>query len=393
MSASLINRSPDLKRLRDEGFNLAIQSGYVLLKDVPYLNPRREIRRGVLVAKLCLANDVTTRPDDHVAFFAGEYPSHQDGRPIIEIGNPDQRLGQALTAGVQVDYQFSAKPTPPYADYYEKLTKYVTILSGPARAIDPSLKAKTFPVVHDDDEDSVFNYMDTASSRAEIVMVTRKLAGRVIGIVGLGGTGSYVLDLIAKTPVREIHLFDGDTFLQHNAFRTPGAPSGDALAAQSLKVRYLEEIYSRMHRGIVAHENFMDAQNVDELRGMSFVFLCMDPGEGKRLVVERLEELGTSFIDVGMDVELVDDALRGILRVTTSTPGQRDHLRRRVSLADATPDDVYRSNIQVAELNALNAALAVIKWKKLEGVYFDFEHENHTTYTIDGNAITNEIAT
>jgi hypothetical protein len=37
---------------------------------------------------------------------------------------------------------------------------------------------------------------------------------------GLGGTGSYILDLVSKTPVNEILLFDSDDFLQHNAFRS-----------------------------------------------------------------------------------------------------------------------------------------------------------------------------
>jgi hypothetical protein len=41
----------------------------------------------------------------------------------------------------------------------------------------------------------------------------KKLELGKIAIIGLGGTGSYVLDLAAKTPVKEIHLFDGDKFL------------------------------------------------------------------------------------------------------------------------------------------------------------------------------------
>ena len=51
----------------------------------------------------------------------------------------------------------------------------------------------------------------------------RRLAGDRIGIVGLGGTGSYILDYVSKTRVVEIHLFDGDGYQQHNAFRAPGA--------------------------------------------------------------------------------------------------------------------------------------------------------------------------
>ena len=87
-----------------------------------------------------------------------------------------------------------------------------------------------------------------------------------LGIVGVGGTGSYVLDLTAKTPVKEIHLFDGDRFLQHNAFRSPGAPSADELRALPYKVDYFEKIYSKMRRGIVPHAYHLDASNVAQLR-------------------------------------------------------------------------------------------------------------------------------
>jgi hypothetical protein len=35
----------------------------------------------------------------------------------------------------------------------------------------------------------------------------------------------------------------------------------------------------------------------------------------------------------------------------------------------------------------LNAALAVIKWKKIRGFYRDLEHEHHCSYTTDGNML------
>lgn len=46
-------------------------------------------------------------------------------------------------------------------------------------------------------------------------------------------------------------------------------------------------------------------------------------------------------------------------------------------------DDIYASNIQIADLNALNAALAVVKWKKMIGFYQDFTSACHSTFTID----------
>ena len=215
-----------------------------------------------------------------------------------------------------------------------------------------------------------------------------------VAIVGVGGTGSYVLDLVAKVPVREIHLFDGDDFLQHNAFRSPGAPSLDELKAIPKKVRHHAAQYGRMRTGIVEHDVRLDASNLDALEGMDFVFICMDRGEAKGPIIEKLEQLGTSFIDVGMGVELVDGKLQGVVRVTGSTPNKRDHVRgkRRIALTGGDMDGVYSRNVQIAELNALNAALAVIKWKKLVGFYRDLENEHFSAYTLDGNCIINEDA-
>jgi hypothetical protein len=79
---------------------------------------------------------------------------------------------------VAVNHSFSAKPKPAdsYPDYYAQVTSYVAILSGPAQRIDPTVRAKTFPVIEPDKEsDEPFNYTDTASSRAEIVAVTKKV--------------------------------------------------------------------------------------------------------------------------------------------------------------------------------------------------------------------------
>jgi Domain of unknown function (DUF6791)/ThiF family len=390
MSQQQINRSPDLKRLRDQGYDVEIRSSYLLIKQVPYVNSTKEIQYGTLVSQLDLAGDVTATPSTHVTYFMGDHPCHKDGSKIrqIEHGTATTTIDRDLV----VNHSFSSKPPGGYKDYYDKMATYITIISSPAQSIDPNVTATPYPVIESIEEESVFNYIDTASSRAGINVVTRKLELGRLAIVGLGGTGSYVLDLVAKTPVREIHLFDGDKFSQHNAFRSPGAPSIDELRERPQKVAYLRDRYLKMHRNIVAHDCYIDASNVDQLRGMDFVFLCLDKGPAKKLIVAKLEEFDMPFIDVGMGVILVDESLRGVLRITTSTAKKRDHVRNknRIPFTDGDGNNDYDRNIQVADLNALNATLAVVKWKKLFGFYHDLDNENFSTYTIDGNMLTNE---
>lgn len=390
MSQKLISRSPDLKALRDQGYEIAIKSGHLVIYSVPYVNSKKQVKRGILVSTLDMSGDVTVKPSTHVAMFAGEHPCDRDGHELVKIKHQSKKI--KICDGLMVDHSFSSKPKEGYKDYHQKMTTYVAIISSHAKAIERNVTAKTYAVIESDDPDSVFNYIDTASSRAEITAVSKKLERGPVGILGLGGTGAYILDLVAKTPVKEIRLFDGDYFLQHNAFRTPGAASIDELKEKPKKVDYLMRRYAAMRKNINAHDFPIVASNVDLLRGLEFVFLCIDAGDMKPPIIEKLEELGIPFIDVGMGIELVGDHLHGIIRVTTSTPEKRDHVRdkKRIGFSGSGVDGIYAKNIQTADLNALNAALAVIKWKKLCGFYGDLDQEHFSTYTLDGNLIINE---
>lgn len=397
MSQRLVNLNHDLSRLRAEGLDIYIgKSKHLFIRGVPYVNAAKEIKRGIIASVLDLAGETTIPPESHIVFFVGEPPCDEHGSLLPGVS---QNANQALGEGLSPNHQMSRKPTTgpnpgKYADYYEKIKTYIAIISSPAQAIDRTVTPYTHPVVVPDEEDnSVFNYLDTAATKAGIVAANRKLEGPKIAIVGAGGTGSYVLDFVAKTPVAEIHLFDWDVFLNHNAFRCPGAPSLDELTEKQMKVDYLTGIYSRMRKRIVPHNYYIDVRTVEQLKEMSFVFICIDKGTGKRLIVERLQEWDTPFIDVGMGIQLGEDnTLGGILTITTSTSNKRGHVSTRVALSDGEADNEYSQNVQISELNALNAALAVIKWKKLCGYFDDVTKEHYCAYTIRSNLLISEDA-
>lgn len=86
MSLAPISRSPDLARLRDEGYSLTIIGGFLVVGDVPYLDAQRSVQRGRLATALALAGDVTVNPvADHVAHFEGGMPHDAAGRPLHRI--------------------------------------------------------------------------------------------------------------------------------------------------------------------------------------------------------------------------------------------------------------------------------------------------------------------
>ena len=286
-----------------------------------------------------------------------------------------------------MQHYFSNKPTgnPGFpADYYEKVLHYVQILEGYAKLLDPDVDARTGASLATVSEDSVFLYGDSASARAGITAISQKLGLGRIALVGLGGTGSYILDLVAKTPVKEIHLFDGDDFGRHNAFRAPGAASLEDLRASPKKVEYFRRMYSGFRTGIVAHPYFIDEMNISELGSYDFVFVAVDNGPARGLVGRFLRDHAIPFIDVGMGLEKVAGELsvRGGCRVTLCTPAMNQHFELCVDTHDDREEALYTSNIQVSDFNAFNAALAVGRWKQHLGFYSDSFGAHQIGYTV-----------
>jgi hypothetical protein len=397
LSSPVIVHSQDLARLRAEGFEIQVHpSNHVVVRSIPYVTVAGVVAYGTLFIPIDQLNgDVVGPPPNHQAYFAGSFPHSNRGEKLTvllaqgtESGN--FLLGKDLVAQFHFSYK-SPKiiaETGKYNDYYDLVTSYVDEMWKYARRVDSSVDPRTGRVDDYDAPESAFVYPDTASSRAGIAAVSEKLVGHTIAIIGVGGTGSYVLDLVSKTPVKEIHIFDGDFFLQHNAFRSPGAaPKEDVFATPPFrKVDYYRRVYSEMRRGIIAHPDFVE-EPPEIFKSVDFTFICIDKALAKRKIVDSLIALRKPFIDVGMSVTMEGISLTGAMRTTLSTDACRTP-RHQISFVDI--EDDYALNIQIADLNALNAALAVIRWKKLLGFYeVGTEAECSSIYTVNFNRIDN----
>jgi hypothetical protein len=368
----LVNHNDDLRRLVEKGYAVAIDSGYLVIRDIPYLDALKALRTGAFVAKLEFVDNLTVKQDDHQVWFAGTVPHGLDGNPIPNLGGGPQGLALGEASGdVFVERRFSNKPkvTEKFTDFFDKIESYVTIISGPAMEL-YHVTPYTFRTV-EKMPDSVFKFHDTLTSRAEITDLSAKFANDVVAIIGLGGTGVYVLDFLMKTPVREIRAFDLDTFHVHNAFRSPGKLQDEGELGKP-KAEVYQARYENFRHGLKVERKFIDASSEADFEGVTFAFVCVDKGSSRAAIFDLLLAKGIRFIDVGMGLNRKRGPVNGMLRIAyySATDGKKVRDKAFAEMSDQ-PDDIYRTNIQISEVNALNACLAVIRFKQLRGFYFE----------------------
>ena len=391
MLQQLISLNPCLQKLQQEGYSLEVRGGFLVIHHVPYLNMNREIHEGTLIMAINLSGTKVLKPQDHTAYWSGDIPCEHNGDRVPALINSSARNDHGL--GLISNHYLSCKPDrESYADqnyptYYEKVVTYCQRISTPAYMVDHEACEKIRNKVVPNEEESVLRYADTNSTRSDIYALTEMFQSKKIAIVGLGGTGAYLLDFIAKMPIKEIHLYDDDSFNSHNAFRCPGAANIDNLNMCMPKVEYLKSVYGVMHSGIISHKEKISSQNVSELSEMDAVFICVDNVSARNLIASHLINHGVLFIDSGLGIMKQYGSLSGQLRVTTGYAQHYNHISTSFG-ADVEIDDEYSSNIQIAELNALAAVLMLIKWKRMMNFYSNTANDNNMVYNIS----TNEIA-
>lgn len=391
MFQKLVSHNDDIRRLVEKGYAVAFDTNYLLIRDIPYLDSSRQLQIGAIVSKLVFVDQERVTQEDHQIFFAGAVPHNLDGSAIRNLGGgPTSLILSEACSDVAVQRSFSNKPLPSgkFQDFYEKIESYVTIISGPAIEL-YNANPYTFRAVKEVLSDSVFKLHDTLTSRAEITDLSARFKNDVIAVIGLGGTGAYVLDFIVKTPVREIRAFDSDRFHVHNAFRSPGKlveSEFDKTKAEVYGTRY-----ENFRTGLSVTPKYVDASCSESLDGVTFAFVCVDKGSSRSEIFDLLISKGIPFIDVGMGLNRKRGPINGLLRTTyySSEHGQQVRDKELAPLSDS-PDDLYKTNIQISELNAFNACLAVIRFKQLRGFYFEEIPHYHLLFEVGDLKIVGE---
>ncbi len=384
MSHQLVSHNDDIRRLVEKGYAVAFDDNhYLVVRDIPYLDQEQKLHIGAIVSKFVDCGNDRIAQDDHQIFFAGAHPHGLDGKPIPNLaGGPTTLALSEASNDVVIQRSFSNKPkaTGKFDNFFDKIASYVAIISGPAMELH-DVSPMTFRTVAPSKSDSPFKVRDTLTARAEISDLAAVFKDDVVAVIGLGGTGAYLLDYLVKTSVSQIRGFDMDRFYVHNAFRSPGRLMLDELGKSKAEV--YQARYDSFRTGLTITHKFIDASCKEDLRGVTFAFVCVDKGSSRAGIFDLLISLGIPFIDVGMGLDRIRGPLNGMLRVTYYSVERARELRDKglAELADGA-NDLYKTNIQISELNAHNACLAITMFKQLRGYYFDEVNFYHLLFRI-----------
>ena len=388
MFQKLVNHNDDLKRLLDKGYAITIDSNYIVVRDIPYLDEKLNLQIGAIVSKLVFVTNEKFEQENHQVYFAGSTPYGLNGKPIPNLGDSGHTMSLSeACSDVVVQRAFSNKPKPAnkYLDHFHKIETYVGFISGPAESR-YDVSPLTFGAISESSADSVFKFRDTLSSRAEINDISAKLENDVVAVVGLGGTGAYLLDLLVKSPVKEIRAFDHDRYHVHNAFRSPGRLAEEELNCSKAEV--YQARYENFRENLHIENVYVDLSTIEKLKGVTFAFVAVDRGDARSEIIDLLAKLGIPFIDVGMGLHRKGGALSGLLRTTYFPADSIDAIRAKKWVPEIEdPENEYKTNIQISELNALNAALAVARYKQLRGFYIETDDNLNLLFSTESFAL------
>jgi hypothetical protein len=351
--------------LEKQGYAIDFVGGHVVIYGLPYLDHKGNLRYGDLASPVDLKGEYEIdRPSTHQVWFRGEVPHDVNGAPLrISATNNPREVTPNLTCLLSFSLKIEGQP---YESLQAKIDTYLEALTAPAREKHGALPQSAIEQKAAEVQ-SPLRYPDTMSARDGVNDLARRLRGLRIGIVGVGGTGAYILDFLSKTHLGLIRIYDDDIVHVHTMFRMPGAVGKRALGAKKVDVLY--NIYSDFHAAIEPHPERICARNVHVLSELDFVFIAVDDGPSRDLICRYLAECSVPYVDVGMGLYRTRTGLNGMIRVAGGELADTGKLIGTEYLPAGNPaDNEYRRQPQIGELNALNAALAVIRFKQRMGI-------------------------
>lgn len=144
-----------------------------------------------------------------------------------------------------------------------------------------------------------------------------------VGVVGVGGTGSAVVEQLARLGVGTLSIFDGDHFDDSNVNRVYGSSATDSGIK---KVDIAKRNVDRIGLGTLVlryPKHITNEQVAKELRRCDVIFGCTDKQQPRSILVQLALRYLIPIIDTGVVIESAKGTITDVVgRVTTLLAGE-----------------------------------------------------------------------
>lgn len=146
------------------------------------------------------------------------------------------------------------------------------------------------------------------------------ISGCIVGVVGLGGGGSHVVQQLAHIGFQHYVIYDDDVVEESNLNRLVGATNVDALAGTPKLHLARQRIFSLQPSAEVEAHAVRWQEYPNPLHRCHIVIGCVDSYKGREELESECRRHLIHYIDIGMDVHGTNPPVIGG-QVILSSPG------------------------------------------------------------------------
>lgn len=212
-----------------------------------------------------------------------------------------------------------------------------------------------------------------------------KLSNAAVAVVGAGGLGGLVIELLARIGIGNLLIIDGDGFEEHNLNRQLLATEKNlgenkAMAAAKRIAKVNASVRVEAVPTMLTEENAREL-----LRGMTAVVDCLDNFDMRRIISRVARELSIPLVHAAIagftgQVTTIMPGTDGMERLYRESDGGNQGIELLLGNPATTP--AFAASLQAQEVVKLVTGVGDVLDGKL--LYFDLEHNIFEIYALTG---------
>jgi len=206
-----------------------------------------------------------------------------------------------------------------------------------------------------------------------------------VAIIGLGGVGAWIADIVVKADPREVHGWDHDCIEPKNILRMPGGIDPNVWIGRP-KASWFQKTYSLIHTNVHGHNAKVQSENLQEvIEGITFAFVAVDEADDRMMVCDALANAGIPFVVAGLSPVRKDKRVKVSIRIVTAHIGVPSWREAIPQVGQAGQDDY--GSLDLPDVYSVTASWAIQSWRKMRGQFWQEQREECLDYSASDQSL------